>query len=311
MLTESPLHLLTAAINDRLSRLRYSFRFLAYAVALAGLLTASGFSPGSRLARAQQLPSDANQFARDVLQHEVESQFEDHALWTYCERRGKDGKQELLRAYQTEKGEIDRLVAVNGQPLTPEQVRAEDQRIRKLISHPGEMRQRQKKQRDDGEQARDLLRSFPDAFQFQYERKQGVLVRLKFSPNLKFDPPNHAAQVFHHLTGTILLDPQQKRLAAIDGTLTSEVKFAGGLFGHLDKGGMFAVHQEEVGPGLWEVTSMHVHMSGKAFFFKTIAVEVVESYSDFRLVPSNTTLSQAAERLKQDSGEISETQAKN
>jgi hypothetical protein len=310
MLTESPLHLPTAAINGRYSFLRYSSPSLLYAAVLAGLLTACGFSC-ARLANAQQLPANANQFARDVLQHEVESQLEDHALWTCRERKGIDGKQELLHVYQTEKGEVERLVAVNGKPLGREQVRAEDQRIRKLISQPGEMRQRQKKQREDGEQARNLLRMFPDAFDFQYDGREETLVRLKFTPNPKFRPPNHAAQVFHHMAGTVLLDAQQKRLAAIDGTLTSEVKFAGGLFGHLDKGGTFAVHQQEVSPRLWEVTSMHVHMNGKALFFKTIAVEQDETYLDFRLVPNNTTLAQAVELLKRDSGEISEAQAKN
>jgi hypothetical protein len=310
MLTESPLHLPTAAINGRYSFLRYSSPLLLYAAVLAGLLTAVGFSC-VRLASAQQLPANANQFAREVLQHEVEAQLQDHALWSYRERRGVDGKQELLHAYQTEKGEIERLVAVNGQPLTPEQVRAEDQRIGKLVSHPGEMHQRRKKERDDAEQARSLLRMFPDAFEFQYDGRQGTLVRLEFTPNPKFHPPNHEAQVFHHMAGMMLLDAQQKRLAAIEGTLTSEVKFAGGLFGHLDKGGTFAVHLQEVSPRLWEVTSMHVHMNGKALFFKTIAVEQDETYSDFRLVPNNTTLAQAAELLKQDLAEISQTQAKN
>lgn len=263
------------------------------------------------LGRADELPASADQFARSVLDHEVEAQAQDNALWSYRERKQDNGEGKLLYVYQTSRGEIDRLVELGGRPLTPTQVQAEDQRIEKLISRPAELRQRQKKQHEDAEQARNLLRMFPDAFCFQYDGMQASLVRLKFTPNPKFDPPDHAAQVFHHMTGTMLLDPQQKRLAAIDGKLTSEVKFFGGIFGHLDKGGIFTVRQEEVSPRLWEVTAMHVHMNGKALLFKTIAVQEDETYSDFRCVPSDTTLPEAAAFLKQDSHDPSQTQAKN
>jgi hypothetical protein len=171
-----------------------------------------------------------------------------------------------------------------------------------LISHPREIRQHQKKQHEDGEQARNMLKMFPEAFRFQYDGTQGSLVRLKFAPNPKFRPPDHATQVFHHMTGTMLVDPKQKRLAAINGTLTSEVKFFGGVFGHLDKGGTFEVRQQEVAPRVWEVTAMHVHMNGKALLFKTIAVQEDETYSDFHGVPPSTTLAQAAELLKREGG---------
>jgi hypothetical protein len=299
-----------SAIHDLFDHRRYNLRYAVHAAGSAVLLVVAAFSPGARLASAQQLPSDANEFVCEVLQHEIDEELQDHALWTYREQKTDDGKEKLFRVYQTPKGEIDRLIAVNGHPLTAAQIQAEDERIEKLISRPSEMRQHQKKIREDGEQARSLLRMFSDAFLFQYDGTQGALVRLRFTPNPKFRPPSHATQVFHHMTGTMLLDPKQKRLAAIDGTLTSEVKFAGGLFGHLDKGGTFVVHQQEVGPHLWEVTSMHVHINGKALLFKTIAVQEDEIYLDFHPVPDNATLSQAAEFLRQDA-QLPQVQAKN
>jgi hypothetical protein len=244
------------------------------------------------------LPSSANVFARDVLREEVEAQEQDHALWSYSKQVRVEGKPKLFRVYQTSQGEIERLVAVDGHSLTPTQAQKEDQRIQKLIIHPAEMRQQEKKRHSDGDQARELLRMFPEAFEYQYDGTQGSLVRIAFVPNPRFHPPNHAAQVFHHMNGTMLLDAEHKRLAAIDGTLTSEVKFFGGIFGHLDKGGTFVVQQQEVSGHFWEVTEMHVHMSGKALFFKTIGVQEDESYSDFEAVPRSTTLSRAAELLK-------------
>jgi hypothetical protein len=260
---------------------------------------------------ANILPSSADEFARDVLRDEVEAQEQDHALWCYSKQVREEGKQKFFRVYQTGQGEIERLVAVDGHALTPAQAQMEGQRIERLITHPAAMRQQERKQHSDAEQARNLLRMLPEAFEFRYDGTQGSLVRLGFKPNPRFHPPNHAAQVFHHMNGSMLLDAEQKRLAAIDGTLTSEVKFFGGIFGHLDEGGTFAVKQQEVSGHFWEVTEMHVHMSGKALFFKTIGVQEDESYSDFESVPSSTTLSQAAEFLKRDADNLRRTQAKN
>ncbi len=77
------------------------------------------------------------------------------------------------------------------------------------------------------------------------------------------------------------------------------MKFFGGLLGHLDKGGTFDVQQKEVSPKIWEVSVMHVRMNGKALLFKTIDVQEDETYSDFRSVPPDTSLEQAAQRLKE------------
>lgn len=253
-----------------------------------------------------QLPADANDFARQFFNHEVEAQKDDHSLWSYRETKREDGKLKLYDVCQTRQGEIQRLVAVGGRLLTSEQLEKEDSRIQGVISDAAQMRQRQKKQRDDAEQARKLMRMFPDAFNFWYDGNDGSLVRLRFSPDAKFRPPDHAAQVFHHMQGTVLVDADQRRLAAIDGKLTSEVKFFGGLFGYLEKGGTFNVEQKEVAPRIWEVSVMHVHMSGKALLFKTIDVQEDETYSDFKSVPAETSLEQAAQRLKETPTESAE-----
>jgi hypothetical protein len=89
----------------------------------------------------------------------------------------------------------------------------------------------------------------------------------------------------------------QQRLARIQGQLTSDVKFAGGLLGHLNKGGKFSVEQTELAPGQWELTRMEIDMQGKAFFFKTIAVQERQYRSNFRRVADDVSLSEAANML--------------
>jgi hypothetical protein len=105
------------------------------------------------------------------------------------------------------------------------------------------------------------------------------------------------ARVFQHMQGEMTVDTKQGRLVAIKGHLVEDVKFGGGLLGHLDKGGRFEVRQTEVAPGQWEMTALLVDMKGKALLFKTIDVQQTESHSDFHRVPDDLTLAEAARIL--------------
>jgi hypothetical protein len=137
----------------------------------------------------------------------------------------------------------------------------------------------------------------PDAFLFSHGERRGDLIQLNFRPNPHFKPHTREAQVFHAMEGSISLT-KQNRLAEISGHLTREVKFAGGLLGHLDEGGQFDVQQAEVAPGYWELTVLKVQMKGKALFFKTIGAQQKFSKSNFKLVPDDLTMAQAAELLR-------------
>jgi hypothetical protein len=77
----------------------------------------------------------------------------------------------------------------------------------------------------------------------------------------------------------------------------SEVKFGGGLLGHLEKGGRFAVKRAEISPSHWELTEITVNMQGKALLLKTISVQQKEVHADFQPVSDDLSLSGAAELL--------------
>jgi hypothetical protein len=265
------------------------------AVCLLPGASAQGRVPDSKASQ------NADAFVREVIHNEIEAQLRDNSLWCYREHQQADGKpSKTLEVCQTQDGDLERLVAVNGSELNPAQREAEDERIQKLVSHPEQLRAKQKKAREDGEQARNLLKSFPEAFRFHCESESGNLVTLRFRPNPAFRPSTRATQVFHHMEGTLVLDAKQKRLVEINGLLTSEVKFGGGLFGHLDKNGTFLVKQKEVGDGHWDLSFMSVHMNGKALFFKTITVLEEKTLADYRPLPRGATLRQATDLLIRD-----------
>jgi hypothetical protein len=164
------------------------------------------------------------------------------------------------------------------------------------------MREAYRKESADAQEETRFLRLFPDAFRYREEGRQGDVLKLRFTPNPNFRPSGNEERALHCLEGTMVVDVKQKRLASINGRLMKEVKFWGGLAGHLNPGGTFSVQLENVAPGDWELKSLDVEMNGKALLFKTLTVREQDTYSNYTPIPPNISLVQAAKRLQKDSG---------
>ena len=243
----------------------------------------------------------AGELLRRVVNSELKAQANDHTHWMYEVKAGFSGKEQVKVAVQTREGYLDRLRFANGQPITPEQEKQEDQRIARLLKNPAERKKQQRAQEGDAQKTEGLFKMLPDAVTASYGKRQGELVEILFKPNPHFHPPSQEAAVFHAMTGRIWINARENRLVEIEGHLSTGVMFGGGFLGHLDKGGEFHVKQSEVAPGLWEITLLHVNMHGKALFFKTIAVQENEIRTNFQRVADNLTLSEAAQQLQRQS----------
>ena len=210
--------------------------------------------------------------------------------------------EEVDQVVQTKDGDLKYPILISGRKLTEAERRQADQRIRREIQDPSILRKSLHEQTQDNARSQHMLKLLPKAFLFQYGERRGDLVQLNFRPNPQFQPPTHEAKVFHAMQGSIWMDEKQLRLAQMTGHLMHEVKFGGGLLGHLDKGGHFEVKQEEVAPGYWELTAVNVEMNGKALFFKTISVRQKYTRSNFKQVPDSLGLPKAAEMLRNQLG---------
>jgi hypothetical protein len=253
------------------------------------------------------LPQDAKQYVSQAIQHELAEQDRDHTHWRYRIHR-EDKKNNYDRdVIETKEGEISRTLLWNGQPLTPELRQKDDERMRQLLTDPAALAKHVKRGKDDDEKARRMLHSVSDAFNFEYDGEEDGLVRLKFTPNPHYDPPNREQQVFHSLAGRLWIERASNRLAQIDGSLVEDVTFAFGLLGRLNKGGTFKVVRQDVGSGHWDFVSLDVNMSGHAVIFASINVKQRQLFSDYRRMPDTLTLSQAYEMLQRGSDSVSAT----
>lgn len=253
------------------------------------------WQPGDGWTQEQQ---DPNQLMAEVIANELKAQQGDNSLWCYTRVQylGKDTEE--LEFVDTPEGTIHRLLRRDGKSLSAEESRKEDARITDLLSDRAELQKREQQEKKDLREEKELLRELPAAFEFRYAGRQGQLVKLDFSPRPAFKPTGREGEVFHHMSGTVIVDPVQRRIAEIHGRLTSEVKFGGGFLGRLAKGGTFDVVQSDLGDGHWELSHLRVDMHGKILFFKTVAVNQDEEDSDFTPLPQNLSLARAAEILR-------------
>jgi hypothetical protein len=263
------------------------------------VLAASLPLPALSSAQTSDRRPPPNEFARQIIDNELQAEKNDHSHWMLRLETRKSGTTEVREVVETKDGDLDWLISVNGKPVPEDQQRERGRGLQRLISNPSELKKSKRETDEDQARSQRLLKVLPDALVFEYGEQRGDLVELKFKPNSHFRPPSHEAAVVHAMEGVLWVNGRQKRLAEISGHLTRPVKFGGGLLGHLDAGGHFYVKQEEVQPGYWELAVLDVDMKGKALFFKTIGVQQEMKRSMFRRVRDDLTAAQGANLLYQ------------
>ena len=96
------------------------------------------------------------------------------------------------------------------------------------------------------------------------------------------------------MTGDVVVDNQQHRICKMKGRLIHDVTFGGGLLGRLKERSSFALEQQQVGPSVWELTAIHVHLEGNALLFKSVSLQQDDKRSRFRPEPDSMNLDAAA-----------------
>ena len=244
---------------------------------------------------ASHVAISGNDLLRAVIANELRQS--DHGDWIYQVEKEQDGKKQSTQVVQTRNGSLERLLGVDGQMLSPQMQQQETARIRRVSSSRQDQQKLEQDWKKTAEQCEAFLKMMPEAWLISFVAREGEYIRLSFQPNPNYQPPTWEARVIHALSGEILVHSGQQRLAAIDGHLGQDVKFGGGLLGHLEKGGQFSVRRSEVGPGQWMLTDMQVNMRGKALFLKTIGLQKKEYRSNFRKLSNDLTLQDAGELL--------------
>jgi hypothetical protein len=292
-----------------MKRIPFNAKLAAYVAILAMASPLLAFS-------ADQSLESPIELVRRTVQGEIATGNGAKAMFT--DHKGTPQSSQTKLVVETREGTAGMVVAIDNKPLSAAQRQAEEARLEGLVNNPEGLKRKQKSEKEDTEHVTRIMKALPDAFLYESDgsavgnqeigKPGDQLVRLKFRPNPKYNPPSHVEQVLIGMQGYLLIDANQHRIAKMDGTLTKEVSFGWGILGHLDRGGHFLVEQAEVVPGDWEVTHMSLSFTGKELLFKSISVKSDEAFSNFQSVPPNLTFAQGVELLKKQEAELAENQ---
>jgi hypothetical protein len=269
--------------------------------------------------------ANAQSFSRDVPPVDLvraavhnEAAANDSSIKNMFRSRKQSAQGSQTRLYvETTQATAALTIAYNDKPLSAQQMRDEENRLAALAANPEQLNRKHAQEAENAQRTLAIMKALPDAFLFEYEGTvagaDGVgvaghrLVRLKFHPNPSYQPPTHVEQVLVGMDGTLEIDPVEKRIAQIDGTLFKEVSFGWGILGHLDKGGHFLVEQRDVGNGSWEISHMALAFTGKVMLFKNLAIKTDELFSDFHSVASDLTFAQGVYLLKAEEAKLAQS----
>jgi hypothetical protein len=277
------------------------------AFAIAASMTATTKLPAQD-SKTPELPP--GELVRVAVANEVAAANHRDALHMFRSRKQTPKGSQTRLYVETTDALAAMLIAVNDQPVTPQQMNAETNHLAWLVNTPDQLQKKHAREKEDEERTMRIVKALPDAFRYQYAGTGNAatglgeagdqMVKLEFTPNPAYSPPSRVEQVLTGLQGYLLIDTRARRLARIDGTLFREVSFGWGIIGHLDKGGHFLVQQADLGLGdeSWGITEINLNVTGKILLFKGLSMATDEVLSDFRKMPENLTFAQGVDMLK-------------
>jgi len=218
-------------------------------------------------------------------------------LWASQVERHIAGHVYREQEIDTIDGAVHRLLSVDGHAPSPSELKQDNDRLLDLRENSKARLTLKKNREAEEKKVDDLLHVIPDVFLFEDQGKQGGLERLTFVPNPAYKPATYEELALHALSGVVLVDLTEKRLARFSGTLTQPVSFGHGLLGHLNKGGMIDVNRVRLSPGLWGTNLFRTDFDGRFAIFKNISNHLDETRSDFEPVPPDTDIQRALEKI--------------
>ncbi len=242
---------------------------------------------GAAVAGAQTVvrpPFDGAGLVRRAVQHRLDMD-EGHPMLRYVVRR-KDSRRETTKEIiETKDGDVARLIAVDGKPLSAEAERAEMERLDFLAAHPELEEHRHRSEMKDQARIDRMLGMLPDAEIYTLEGVvpcgAGTCYRMSFVPNPRFVPPDIESDFLRGFAGTVWIDQAQERLTRLDAHLIVDVDFGFGILGKVNKGGTAELRQTDVGGQEWKLTELKVNLTGRALLFKVLDIQIEEEASDF------------------------------
>jgi hypothetical protein len=219
--------------------------------------------------------------------------------YTYVER-DEDRRRDLEGHVKSEDVDVSRTILVNGVPFeqlvehngrppSAEEERKYKEKLDNLKREtPEERAQRLRKQEDENVS---LVREVPKAFDFQLLGEEIVNGRpayvLQATPRPNYHPQGKYGKMFSKVAGKLWVDKQDLGWIKVDGEVIQP--FSMGLFlARVLRGSHITMQQARLDDGIWMPERVEVRAAAKIFFIKSLIVERILTYSEYKLAQSGS-----------------------
>jgi hypothetical protein len=179
---------------------------------------------------------------------------------------------------------FEQLMERNGRPPSAEEKRKQKEKLDKLKRETPE--QRAERLRRQAEEDTSLVREVPKAFDFQLLGEEVVDGRpayvLRATPHPGYHPQGKYGKMFAKVEGKLWVDRQDLGWIKVDGQVIQP--FSMGLFlARVLRGSQIKMEQTRVDGGIWMPKRVEVRAAAKIFFVKSLVIDRVLTYSEYRL----------------------------
>lgn len=210
------------------------------------------------------------------------------------------------RIVPTGSGTLKILLRDDGKPVDPSQYRRQLQLWESLLetmSRPNDSRAKTslgkyaKRKRERAE----FVDAAGSAFLAKWEGRETRNGRpcdvFELSPSPNFHPRSMFQDALAHVTAKLWVDRETTQIVRGEAHVTTDISFGGGILGKLYRGGVVAMEQAEVTPGIWLPTRYEYDFSGRKFLFPFEQHQTIDAGRYRRVGPPSEALATVREEL--------------
>lgn len=218
----------------------------------------------------------------------------------------QDAKGKVTRQIiESRDGSVARLLARDGQPLTPAEDAAERDRLHEILQDPSAFQRHVRRENGSRAYAEELLRAMPAAMLWTYVPDQpqlpsaaGHAVVLDFEPNPKYKPSSLVTEALTGIAGRLWVDERTHVMTRMEGRVLRPVNFGwGGVLARVRAGGTVELDQQQAPNGRWLFAHMVERITIREVLVHTVEEDTEMFATDVQPLPAPISVQQAVQEL--------------
>lgn len=243
-------------------------------------------------AHAQENPEAIIQRSVEALRHD----FEASPNFDCLERDRVRGGTRTYEDTMILGSPYQRLVAINGKPLTAAQAAEEQHKFDSVVAErkaesPQQRADRivkyEKEQKRDHSMMNEMVKAFNFTLLGETTMHGHQVYFLKASPRPGYQPPNMEAQALTGMQGKLWIDKETFQWVRVEAQVVRPVSIEGFL-AQVEPGTRFELEKTSVAPGVWLPAHFSMRSRAKVLFLFPKNDQEDDVYFNYRKRPSNT-----------------------